>query len=243
MLPEPVASLERVSRSGHTFRRQLRREHARPVRGGCRAALPHRQLADASDPERHARRDRDGDGVAQRGAIEPENLAGAAGGADGGEHPLVPALQRDRVREAAERFVRGGDGRDDGAAVRAAAVGHRQHRGNHVARVARPPRGVGVVAIQIADQHGVRERGEVRGRPLRRAENARRRGALDPRREAHGDGGRLAVERPGRAAERVDEGPLHLVNRLRGKIGVAQPVRVVAQVRGRGVHESLLSHG
>ena len=61
--------------------------------------------------------------------------------------------------------------------------------------------------------------------------------------EAHGDGGRLAVERAGRAPERVDEGPLHLVNRLRGKIGVGQPVRVVAQVLGRGVHESLPSHG
>ena len=45
---------------------------------------------------------------------------------------------------------------------------------------------------------------------------------------------------PTAAPQGVDQGPLHLVYRLRGKVFVGQPARVVAQVFGRGVHETLL---
>ncbi len=61
---------------------------------------------------------------------------------------------------------------------------------------------------------------------------------LNSRRDAQSDGGRLAIERAGRAPEGVDQRSLHLVDRFRGQICVAQSMRVVAQEFGRRVHET-----
>jgi hypothetical protein len=63
---------------------------------------------------------------------------------------------------------------------------------------------------------------------------------LHSRSHAPRDGRRLAVERADPAPQGVDQRPLHLAYRLRGKVLVSQPARVVAQVFGREVHETLL---
>src|SRR5207244_9726297 len=128
------------------------RNHSRADGGRRRAALPHRELADSRDSERHTGRDRDGNGVPDRRLVEPEDLAGAASRADGGEHALIPSLQGDSVRETAEHFVRGGDRRDDRSPIRSVSIARGQHGGNHVTRVARPPGCVGVVTVQISDE-------------------------------------------------------------------------------------------
>ena len=157
VLPQPVSSFEGVARPRHPLGRKLRCEHSGSNRGRRRAALPHRQLADARDAQRDAGRDGDGDRVAHGRAVQPEDRAGAAGRADRGEHALVPALQRDLIRHPAEDLVRRRDRGDHRPPVRSMSVGHREHRGDHVARMPGATSGVGVVTVQVADEHRVRE--------------------------------------------------------------------------------------
>src|SRR5215470_14389045 len=58
--------------------------------------------------------------------------------------------------------------------------------------------------------------------------------------QAFSPGGRLAVEPSHRALRAIDQRPLYLLYRLRGKAFVGQPARVVAERFRRGVHEILL---
>ena len=243
VLPEAVAALERLRRTGHAVGGQLRREHAGAHGGRRRTALPHRELADPRHAEWHARRDRDRDRVAQPRAVQAEDPARATRGADGGVHALVPAPERHLVGQPAEHLVRGGDRRDHRAAGGAMRVGDRQHAGDHVARVARAARRVRVVAVEVADQRGVRERGELgRGRLAGAEEPRRRRAAHARRRPARDDRG-LAVERAEAAAERVHQRAFHLVHGLLRQVVVGQPARVVAQALGGRVHPVLLARG
>jgi hypothetical protein len=151
-------------------------------------------------PKGTHRGDGDGNRVGQARPIEAQDLARTACRADAGKHPLIPALQRDLIGHPAEGLIGGDDRRDRGTSPVPLGVGDGEHRGDHVAGMARAPGGVGVVAVQVADQDGVREGRQIGRCRLPRAEDARRRLALHARGQAAGDGRGLGVERAGRAA-------------------------------------------
>ena len=231
-----------MARARQSLCGQLCREHAGSNRCRGRAALPHRELTDPRDAERDARRDRDGDRVPHGRTIESEDLAGAARRPDGGEHALIPALEGDPVGHATERFVRDRDRGDHRSAVGLARVGGRQHGGNHVTRVAGSARGVGVVAVQVADENGVHEGRLICRRRRARAKDSHRRVPPHAGRDTSRDRRRLAVERAGRASQGVDQSALHLVHCLGREVVERQTTRVVAQELGRRIHENPPRH-
>ncbi|KOS92282.1 2-methylcitrate dehydratase domain protein [Burkholderia mallei] len=153
---------------------------------------------------------------------------------------MVPAARADRgrVHQPACDLVGERDRQDQLAAARMLRLGHRDARGDVVARMADFAARVCVVEIEVAQRGARGERREIGARSLGRSDDRRRSAAAAgaARRVARDAHGRL-VERGERATERVDQMRFDDVDRRRVEILVAQPRRVfgeLARERGRG---------
>ena len=88
---------------------------------------------------------------------------------------MVPAARANtrRIAETALHFIRDCRRQNDLLARCADALGRREHSGKIVARMGRFFRQIGVVVIEITNAAAIRERGPIRRRLVRRADDCR----------------------------------------------------------------------
>ena len=116
---KPFSTGEGHVRAGHAQVSKLDGEEPRPGGGRGGAALPHGELAGASDAQGEVRHGGERYGLTHLIAVQAHDVAGGAGGADGDEDAVVPAVapEDDLVREAAECLVGEGHGGDEGPPI------------------------------------------------------------------------------------------------------------------------------
>ena len=234
-LTHAVGAVDRLLRPGHAGGREQRGEHAvaRGVSGG--GALPHRQFAAARRVQRNVRGNAKRDGLRDPIAVEPEHLGRADRAADRRVEHVIEAViaHADGTEQRAVDFISEHDAGDRRGPVCAGEVGRRQHRGNHVARMAAAA-GKHVVAVEVARHHAVGEGRELRQRALPGAEHA------GPARHAHAlgkrprDAARRLVECAERASHGIDDAALALMHDIGRQVGIGQGDGVVCNsARGR----------
>ena len=158
----PACPLVHRRRAGNAALGQLHREHGVAGGVGVGAALPHRNVADASLVQGDVGRHVEIEGLQRllrRQVHSPRRSKGAGRAAYG--YVIEPGLDVHRVAQAAEDLVGQHGGEDEGLAVRARRLGGRQRCRDAVAGVARLVAGVAVVEVQVSDGNPVSEGGQV----------------------------------------------------------------------------------